>query len=352
MKKILFLFVFSTILLAPRVYADERHDIHLCNEGKTKETIEIKGAYDNDICRIEASLREVDDDGGYTIDLTLENQDDKYVIYLFRKANTRKQLRKSFSPMIIYDRGFKERYTQGCKLLDFDNRESVRLLPGESDILKVRNYGNDQIFECVIPLYFAKSAGYLLKRHQLMDVRTEVLNITVEIKPSQEFIDLSNSVENLINTISNKKYVVCKHGGKQHNESLENQKDETRLMIDSMSKIISAEMAMVRKNSRRYYEYQQLLSKIKAVDVDIIPVESCKSTGSLCSCPSSVVNMSLSQILHRMEELYQTIYLGKKTKDAVIGEVRTLKVHAGHIQKDPNRLKGSIERYYERINKL
>ena len=339
------------LLGLPGALADERHDVRLNNYGKNKETISILGAYDSEICRIEAVLTEVDDNGFYTIDLSIENLDDVYILYVFGNLYSKSQLRSQFSPSIFYSRGFKEEITQNSSLLLQRKQPYLRLNPGYKEFVTVDGKEGDDPFECTIPLYFAKPAGWLFKRHSLMDVRIESLNFIVDIKPEPAYVALKESVDQMLESVAKVKYTECKHA-KKHQPDLADQRAKTRGSLDSLARLAAAEMEKRTPGSKRYEEFKALKTSLEEVEVDRIPVEECKVSDRLCSCPPRIADMTLKQISYRMEELYLRIHNGESTKDQVISEVRALKVHSGHIRRDPDRLKSGINRYYERINSL
>lgn len=350
----LFLYI-ELLLLAStiQVHADEQHDIRLNNYGKNKEVITIQGAYNNDICRIEVVLKEVDDNGQYKIDLNIENQDDMHVIYIFGKPYTNKQLRSQFQPSIVYSKDFKELSTKICKSLSREEKGVIKIMPGESCSVVIQGDEDTPSIECAIPLYFAKPMGYLWKRHALMDVRIESLNIIVDIKASPTYTALSKSVDKMLKTIAQKKYVVCKHSsGKKHNPNLEDQKADTRHSLDSLIQKITDEMGKFKPGSKRYKEFSNLRLQLESIDLDKIPVEKCTISDRTCSCPQHIADMNLEQIAYRMEELYLKIHNGESQKKDVIGEVKALKTHSGHIRHDPGHRKSVIDRYYNRIINL
>lgn len=351
MRKLFLAASMLCLLGLPHVYADERHDVCLNNYGKSKEVISILGAYDSEICRIEAELKEVDDNGLYTIDLSIENQDDVYTLYVFGNLYSKKQLRSAFKPALVYSSGFKEEIVQNSPLLIQHQIPYLRLVSGYKEFITIKGKEGDEPFECTIPLYFAKSAGWLWKRHQLMDVRIESLNFIVDIKPLPEYVSMKESVSRMLESLSDVKYTECKHS-KKHQPELDDQKAATRHVLDSLAQLVTVEMEKRTPGSRRYEEFRALRTQLETVDLNQIPVEACKVSDRFCSCPPRIANMSLSQISYRMEELYLQIHNGERTKEEVIGEVRALKVHSGHIKRDPEHLKSGINRYYNRINSL
>lgn len=351
MRKLFLSLCLLCLMGLPRAFADERHDVRLNNYGKNKETISILGAYDSEICRIEAVLAEVDDNGFYTIDLSIENLDDVYILYIFGNLYSKSQLRTQFDPSIFYSSGFKEEITQNSSLLFPRQQPYLRLYPGYKEFVTLQGKEGEGPFECTIPLYFAKPAGWLFKRHSLMDMRIESLNFIVDIQPLPAYVALKESVSQMLTSLSQVKFTECKHS-KKHEPALEDQRAKIRGSLDSLARLVTVEMEKRTPGSKRYEEFKALRTSLQEFNVDQIQVEECKVTERLCSCPPRIAEMSLRQISYRMEELYLRIHNGESTKDQVIAEVRALKVHSGHIRRDPERLKSGINRYYERINSL
>lgn len=353
MKKFLLCFGLLIMVCSSHLRADERHNIELNNYGKNKEVIEIKGINDVDICRIEAVLKDVDDNGRYTIGITIENQDELHFIYLFARSYTKKQLRTKTldRPSIVYAKGFNELSPRICKALNSATSTIVPIRPYDTVYMEIQVKDGEQSFECEIPLYFAKQIGWLWKRHSLIGVRNEFLHFIVDIKPPSDYDELSKTVDKLLASIAETKYVVCKHGGKKHNLELEQQKKATQMLIDTLAGMIQEEEMNnnVSYGSARYKKLKDLKEKLSNVDVNNIPVEECKRTEKGCSCSPKVAKMNLKDIVTRMEELYVDIYNGDKTKAEVIREAKTLKAHSGHIIRDPKNYKKNINKYYNNI---
>lgn len=324
-------------------------EIRLNNYGKGEETVVITDLNHQEVCRLVARLGEVDDDGNYSIDVSIENMDGSYVMYLFGDFFTRKQLRK-LRPLVVYDKGFKELRTARCAPLVKEHRSYVRILPGRVDHISIDGTEEEGNYICKLPLYYAKEVGYLFKRHALLDVQTMDLNIFVDIRPSASYMDLQASIDGLMNRVSNAKFVVCKHrSGKRHHPDLQEQKNAIRRVTDSLLNQVSAKMDEVRPGSKRYMEYRELRKQLEDIDVEKIPVENCTIPDAGCSCSPRIAAMGLEQIYKRMEDLYLMIYNGEKSKNEVIAEVRALKAHSAHVRHDPKNSRSGIDRYYDRI---
>ena len=352
MKKYILSLGLLSLIWTSHVYADEQHELRLNNYGKNKEIVTIQDAYKNDICSIEALLSEVDDDGNYTIGLTIKNQNERYTLYVFGRSYTRSQLRGQFHPSIVYDKGLREEVTQCCKGFLIEDDNYFQIPPTDDKSVVIRGNEQNQSYKCTIPLYFAKPLGWLWKRHSLMDVRKEELNIIVDIKPTKAYTDLSNTVDEMIKNAHSQKIVICKHGGKKHHPELEEQKASIQKTLDSLTYIIIRAKAQTSPGSRRYKEYETLELRLKEIDLDKIPVENCRITPQGCPCPPHIAKMDIQQVYNRMEELYQLVYLKKKDKSEIIKEVKALKVHSGHIHNGSKYLRNKIDDYYERINNL
>lgn len=356
-------FLFAAVLLSPMFLglapcnAGIEREIHLNNYGKNKEVVQILGPRGDGICLIEAVL-DVDDNGYYTIGLRVENEDvDGHILYLFGDSFTRKDLRVKMSPSVVYAKGFVEAYTQKCLLLTGEGRDHVRLMPGESDIVEIHGKEGDPSFKRTLPLYFATSKGYIWKRHALLECNNVELTFVVDIRQPESYKALSDEVDRLLAKVSNQTYTVCRHEGKKHNEDLEEQQAKTRRSLDSLSLRIENEMKSLQRASKRYKEFFALKERLMSFDVGSIAVKTCNRGGDGCRCSQQVKNLSLDEILRKMDDLSQKIHNAKRTgkgsvEERARKEVEGLWIHCGHIHRDPNGVKTRIKATYEKIKNI
>ena len=352
MKKTICCICAFVLLGLVAAYADEEQRFRLNNIDKTSDACTIMGAFNNEVFRIGCQLSEVTDDGAYSIKVVIENYDPNYYLCYFTYPFTAKQLRQSMKPKLVFSKNFRQEMVKTCTYLAQDGRGGILIPPGGKEAFTVKGCEDDVLVEVSLPLYIARQKG---KKFELLDVRTEVLQFEVEVKPSPSYERFREEVDDTLKHISTMKYVICNHkNGKKHNPSLEEQKAATRHVLDSLKREISMEMNQRKTGSKRYNEFRSLIDKLDKVNLDAIPVEECTIVESsrTCSCPAWVTKMSLQQISYRMEELYLQIYNGEKSKADVINEVKVLWTHTGHIKSDPNKLKKGIQRYYNKINSL
>lgn len=352
MKKLLLCIIAICFCGIQWASADEIRSIRMDNRTNTNFAFAITSVNFSSIGSIGFDLKDVDDDGNYSIEITIENNHDSYSLYVFTRSYSAKDLRRLI-PSLVYTKAFKEDYTSACEGAFRESDGAVRITPGQKAVLTLSGNEKQPQFEAVIPLYFAKKAKCVFNYDTLLDVRKEVLQFDVEILPTYAYEKLSQAVEDKMESLSGLKYTVCNHkSGKKHHPSLESQQEQTRISIDSLRNDILSQMPNHEKGSRRYQEYEALLARLDGFDISSVPVVDCPVRDQICSCPEHIASMSMEQIYRRIEELYFDIYRGKVSKNQVMGEVNALKVHSGHVKRDPTSVKSGIIKYYNRIRDL
>lgn len=351
MKRLTILMATLCLFSTGMAYADEEHRFRLDDRNKPADECTLLGAFNNEICRIGCELTGVDDNGIFNIDVTVENYDDSYYLCYFTQPFTVKDLRKKMRPKVVFTRGFRQEAVRTCSPLHADARGGIVIAPGGKEVFTLCGSEDVPNIEFALPLYFAQKKG---KRLALLDVRTEIFQIQVDIYPSESHARLKEAVNTTVDSLARMKYVVCKHkSGKRHYPPLDDQKAAKRTFLDSLMQAVAQERDGHIAGSKRYDELDALWNKLNRIDLSQIPVEDCKlpDPGG-CSCPAWVTSMSLRQISYRMEELYLQIHNGEKTKEEVMNEVNVLWTHTGHIKNDPDKLKNGIRRYYNKIKSL
>ena len=352
MRKFLLSIIVICFCGVPWAFADEIRSVRLNNRTNSTYSFAITSVNNSSIGNIGFVLKEVDDDGNYNIDITIENHHDSYYLYIFTKNYSAAALRR-LRPSVVYTKAFREESTTACEGFFKNIDGEIKIAPGEKAVLTLSGSEIQQQFEVILPLYFAKKAKCIFNYNTLLDMRKEVLQFEVEIMPSYAYSILSQVIDNKMAELSCMKFIVCNHkGGKKHNPSLGNQQERVRECVDSLRNEVLSQIPNHIKGSRRCQEFEALLARLNGFDISSIPVLECPKKDQLCSCPEHIAPMTMEQTYRRIEELYFDIYRGKVSKSQVMGEVNSLKAHSDHVKRDPTKVKSGIIKYFNRIRDL
>lgn len=331
------------------VFADEIKEIRLDNEGHSKSELSFNG-WDNSRINLRFVLSDVDDNGRFTINVTIDNEDDNYCLYLFTTPYSAKDLRR-FVPPVVFYRGFRQDVVTTCSSLYSNARGWMRLYPGESESFYISGSEDNPSFDLSLPFYFAKMSKCLCQRHTLLDVKTEILQFKVKVAAPKALAEMCEAVDNKMNELSRTKYIVCNHkSGKMHHPSLEEQIAKTRYSLDSLKQMIIEHRNSFEIRSRRYGEFQELVEKLDRINLASIPVEECEIRDRTCSCPSWVTRLSMEDIYHMLENLYARVYTKEITKEQALSEAKLLKTHADHHPKRGSaQVRTGINKTYQKL---
>ncbi|WP_455663859.1 hypothetical protein [Phocaeicola sp.] len=312
-KKLLFLTMF--IFAAISTYADEQFKVKLDNDNHSKETIELP------YCNIFLAMSEAAEDGNVHVSVEMENLDESNVLILFDRAYIEKVLKK-MRPSITYDKifgGTKGRRTiESCKGL-----KNVLLVPASEKYKVLDLPGKDgEVLVCRIPIYIAKYKGKSMKKLLLLEKQVIELNIEVELKPDEVYLNLNGAYDDLVKELADT--VFCTN--KRHRPSLEKQKEPYIAQIDSLKKEIDEVIARHNwmSTDKGYKLYDELKCKLDSINLDEREGDCGKHT---YSHRCKYCSLSLQQIYHKLDDYYQKIYSSsdrKAAKSQVMNDVNLL----------------------------
>ena len=348
MKKILISLLLC--LIATAVLADEQKKVTL-SSNHDKEMINLS------YCNIFVNLKEVDDGVG-EVSIELENLSESKVLILFDRSYMEKQVKK-LSPKMQFDKTFGG--TKGKRVIDpcSEQLSSVmQLRPSDKQMLPSVRVENGATKVVMLPIYIAKYKGS--KTLILLEKQVIELDIEAELKPSAEYVDMSNECEELIGEIS--RTGICPN--KNHRVSVDKQKENYQERIDALKSKIDGIISSHGWNSsdsgyRRFAELKTKLDGVEFVERDCGNHRAAVSGGHKCS----YCGLSLQQIYHKLDDLYKKIYSSgdrKATKASVMSQVNALyncctdtrcSKHASQWRRGGDYKNKIVERY-NRINSL
>ena len=348
MNKILFP-LFAFLLVTTIARADEQRKVTLSSD-HNKEAINLS------YCNIFLTMNQVDDGTG-DVSIEVENLSESNVLILFDRSYTEKQAKK-MSPSLLFDKTFGG--TKGQRILDACTPPATRVMqfrPSDKFNLFAVRLENEATSVVKLPIYIAKWKGS--KKLILLEKQVIELNITAELKPSAEYVDMSKQCEELIKNIE--RTGICPNS--KHRPSADKQKEDFQEKIDELKTkidgIISSHGWSSGDNGyRRYNELKSKLDGIKFAERDCG-----RHKAAVAGHKCSYCGLSLQQIYHKLDDLYKKIYSSSDRKAAkanVMSQVNALyncctdskcSSHASQWKKGGDYKSKIVERY-NRINSL
>lgn len=325
MKKIVLMALLCLAVLSGR--ADEQKKITLSNDN-TKETVNLS------YCNIFVTLMNPDSDDEFgQVLIEIENLDEQKILALFHQPYKEKEVKK-LKPSFQYDKLFGG--TKGKRVIDPYNLETgqdVFIEPSNKYQLAAFNAPADKEMAVTLPIYLSKPkegiVQKILGKEKLLLLRKQVieLDITVELKPSAEYLGLLDEYKKLKKDVDNA--VFCTN--KKHRPGVEGQKEPYQKRMDELTAKIDAAIS-AHGWSANDGGYQ----RFNAIKEDISKIDLSKQEG-ICRThrpnqdrpkhQCGYCSLSLQQIYHKLDDLYKKIYTSNDraaTKASVMGQVNGL----------------------------
>lgn len=318
LSALLLWFTFSTT-----TFADQTKLVKLDNKEHKKETIALP------FCNLFVEITDIDEDN-YSISVKMENISENKILILFDRAYSEKTLKKMY---IQYDKVFQgtkgKRFTEGCDGIS----KSIRFLPSETNEV-VNLKGSDNTIKLRLPIYLARfqvaKNGFIKNKIQLAQKEVIELNIDVELKPDEEYIQLSEATNKLLEEID--KQVFCsnqRHVGNSYKALIEIFEESIVDLIRQIQNVISSRGYM--STDKGYKKFMELYNTLNVIKLEDRVVTSCgndkartrassNSSGHKCK----YCDVSYNVIYNKLESYYIDLYNGKKNKSQIIGDVELL----------------------------
>lgn len=352
MIKRFLLAVFTGLLLSFNLFADEQRKITLNNEEHTQEIVELP------YCNIIATLKEVDENDNVTINVELENIQESKIIILFDRAYNEKELKKQ-RPSIRYHKIYPG--DKGKRVIDFCSHVSnpVYLKPYSKVNLQKLDMTSDSVVTCRLPIYIAESKKKDLLNFQfsnklrLQELQVIELEIHVKLKPDEEYINLTNAYNQLLEEISKETFCRNKnHRGMSCMALIKKYKDKIEQIKGRVDKIVRERNYFT--TDKKYKIFMEISQKLDAIDFESKVVKSCSNDRKRIAHTCRYCSWSDEQIYRRLENIYIDIHNGKKNQQSVMGEVEAL--HNCYVKnakrKRNENYKSRIAAYYNKIKSL
>lgn len=347
MTKRVFLIVLFAIGIFLTSFADEQKKIVINNNDHTAETIEL--AY----CNILVSLKDVDEDDNAEITIELENIHESNTLLLFERAYDEKTLKKMY-PSITYDKVFGgskgKRYIDACPDLKF----TYKIRSSEKTKLFEKTGTDKKTLTFKLPIYIAKNKNKSGSKILLLAKEVIELEIQVQLKPDEEYVNITDSYAALIKEIDSEHFCTNK---KHRGESLKNLKKKYEGKINELKKRITSII-----DSRGYYpsdkgykKFMDVSSKLDEISLEKRTVSSCpKDRKGPVEHKCKNCSLTYDAIFNKLQNYYIDIHNGKKKKSQVMAEVEALYtcVSKNTSRAANNSIKSRITTYYNKIKSL
>ena len=328
-------------------FADEQKKIILNNSEHTKETIEL--AY----CNIFVSLKDVDDNAEITVEL--ENIHESNTLILFERAYDEKTLKK-MSPSITYDKVFGgskgKRYIDACTELRFTNK----IGSSEKAKLLVKTTNEKSPVVCKLPIYIAKYKNKRRTKMLLLAKEVIELDIQVQLKPDEEYINFVDSFNALIKEIDQTTFCTHKNHKYPKGTTIKtltgNFEDKIKTLKNQVNSAIDKRFEL----GKDIKKFRELVDKIDAISIDDKKIETCGNDPTPIPYTHKCKHCSLDydDIYRKLETHYINIRNGNVTKSKVMTDVDALYTCALKNKKRPsdsNKVR-RITTCYNRIKSL
>jgi len=311
MRNILFT-ILALCLVSLPLWADEQKKVSLSNDHR-QATVSLG------YCNIFATLGESDGDERGLVTIELENLDESNVLILFDQAYSEKSIKK-MPTSIRFDKKFGG--TKNKRVIDPSNvklRSVLQFRPSERLALPVFAVDNGETARCRLPIYIAKYKGK--KKLLLLEKQVIELDVEADLKPSKEYLDVSDAYEKLAKELETK--TLCNNS--RHKPSLSKQKEAYEQRIEELKGRIDGIIAIHgwTEGSAGYKRFSELKVKLNLLNFREGDCGKHGRSGHSCSYCS----LSLQQIYHKLDDCYKKIYSSsdrQAAKASVIGQVNAL----------------------------
>lgn len=355
MRRIYFAFLCFFLALSP-LFADNEEKVHLKENGNSKVTVSKGNIFDFTV-----EMSDQDENRTVAISISLQNYGSTESIFIFLDKYSENVL-KSNNPRMVYDKSFPGtkggRFTAYPKprLSGINNRGDGMFYVFEPGSDKKTLYSdihmkNGEQRTFTIPFFYAKKKKFLFwEWYVLIEESVNELDVTVELVPDVRYQELSMEIDNMAHRVAKDTIHFCKHSGAAHYPSVEEQHAAWRNRIDSLRRIVTLELENRNASEESVVgkDFAKLQKRISEINLDNIPQVEHKIQNT-CDCPARIRYMNLEKIFNKLDDYYQQLYNKKVDKEDIIRDVRALKQHSTHIQRDPKGYKKGINRIYNEI---
>lgn len=312
--------------LCSYVFGDETKNVTIkANEHFPREIVI------DESCRLQVSAARYQD--GVRISVTIENDNEEYPFFIFKRAFTEKDLKRQGIRFDKKSYSLNNRSLITCNSMDGD--DAVQIDPAQSGTFMFHG-DESNITDVTIPIYIAKYKNKKKTKFLILQRNKIRLNVKIEAEPVSEdndvFDRLQEAYKELIRDLQEQKF--CPHSN--HDSSLEEQEQPYR---EKMNKIKN-EIGQIKTahnwsdQDTAYIRYKELLCSLDKIDwskyeVDCgkhrrrRPTVSPQSSTNIHNCAYST--WTVDKVLKQLESLYKSLDHGKISKSEAEEKAKAMK---------------------------
>lgn len=305
------------------------------------------------------SFRLVESARNYRVLVSLENTTTSDAFLLFRNGENDKGLRK-YKPRIEFVKTYPgskgNRKVSGCKDI---RRLAFPVIPQETNELFAIEVKTASVTRLEIPVYLAVyNTRQMLKRgkestnYKIWKECILVFNIELKAwsEDDPEYVEIKAAVENYVGSVSVARF--CNN--KRHNPSLAEQQRPYQEKKDSLVNVIRSVFnrhSDWMSDQAPYIAYSSLFSQLNAVNLNEHNFDCGNHTPKPAGHGCTYCALSIQQVYHQFDDLYQRLRGGKIDKEAAVKKAKGLYncyQHNSKRKKDAS-YGDKISRFYSRI---
>lgn len=287
-----------------------------------------------------------------TVEVTIENIRSNQVIFLFANDMSEMELKRGHKIFFEKTYGGSKgmRSVAGCKVVD----GVIAIRPQEKTVFLI-DVPNEQVFDLSLPLYIANRGikvweGFRLGQKiklSMEDMYKFKVTTNVWREDDPAYLAAVKASDDLIQSLSGVKF--CAH--KAHKPSLEDQQKPYIEKKDSLMDVLVYEIGRWRPDQKAYKAYVKILEKVAAIGMAAYTVDDCGKHVESKTHKCSWCSLSYEQLFHKMDDLYQRLYVGGVEKGEAVSAAKS---YYRCVQENKKRRKNAtyskkIKEYYDRI---
>lgn len=311
--------------LCSYVFGDETKNVTIKANEHFPQEIVI-----DESCRLQVSAARYQD--GVRISVTIENNNEEYPFFIFKRAFTEKDLKRQGIRFDKKSYSLNNRSLITCNSMDGD--DAVQIDPAQSGIFMFHG-DESNMTDVTIPIYIAKYKNKKKTKFLILQRNEIRLNVKIEAEPVSEdnddFDRLQEACEELIRDLQKQKF--CTHSN--HDSSLEEQEQPYREKMNEIKNKIGQIKSAHNWSDQdtAYSRYKDLLCKLDKIDwskyeVDCgkhrrrRPTVSPQSSTNIHNCTYST--WTVDKVLKELKSLYKRLDLRKISKSEAVEQARAM----------------------------
>lgn len=297
--------------------ADEQRKVTLNSDTNKEQMIELPYA------NIFVSIKGIDDDGNANISIEVENIHEANSLILFDRAYDEKTIKK-MKPSLIYDKIFGG--SKGARVIENgkDIKSMFRIRSSEREEVTSLMADGEHNLTCRMPIYIAKNKDKKGAKLLLLEKTVLELDIEVQIKPDEVYLNFNDTYNQLIEDIQKEKFCTNKnHKGTSYQKLKKQYEDKIAELKDQITNTVKTRD--YKPSSNGYKKFMEIAEKLDSIDIESYKVDHCSLDAVATPAHScKYCNLSYKQLHDKLQNIYIQIHNGKN-KASFMAEVKAIK---------------------------